>query len=466
MKGIKKFLGLFITLFLLTITSNVKAEILFDEEYGMKCEDIVEHPGGKASKTCTIGFTVTEQAVKINQLQGHFTLVNVTLDKKDIKLKDGWYFDSEDSAGKTYTFGTSKTSLDVGYHEIATITFYKVVNEQECHIYYYLSGFKKIDRSCKIYQGTYYDKNGNITTQQAYENECLEKPKVCTKDGNKYYGKDGKEVNQKQYQIDCETNICKDFGDGIYFGIKGNKVDQETYQKECTTPDKHYCEYTDGSYYDKEGNTTTKDEYEFQCFTHICEVIDHKRLENGVYLVDTIYYGKDGKATTKEIYEKECFKHYCIKIGNDYFGKDGSIVNAQKYHEECEKEYICEKVDDTYYDINGNKVTKEQYEKSCMSTPQEGPKCKKVDDKYYDLKGKETTQAEYEKQCQKHSCEIIEDTYFDKNGTVVDKATYDKYCPTPENPSTGNFLPLIPLFILFIGGAAIYIYTKKEDKLI
>ena len=447
---------LLVSLALICHIGEAKADILFDKEYGMICEKIVEHPGGNASKTCTLGFTVTDSPVSINEFKGTFSLHNVTLADKDIIMEKDWYISKDTDL--TYSFSTTKTSLEVGYHKIATITFYKVVNEDECYIFYYLSNFQKINRSCSIYQGTYYDKSGNITNQTTYEDECLEKPKACSKDGDKYYDKSGSPVDQKTYQKECETNICKDFGDGTYFGKDGTEVNQQQYQEQCTEPEKHFCENVNGTYYDKEGNETTKENYEKFCFKHYCEQV-----------YDT-YFNVDGSPTSKEQYEKECFKHYCEIIDSDYYGKDGSKTTKEKYEEECTEEetHICEFVNDTYYDINGNKTTKEGYEKSCKPTIPKGPLCEVVGDKYYDDNGNEVSKEEYNKQCKKHSCEIIDDTYYDKDGNVVSKDEYTKACPlnTEENPSTGSFLPLIPLIVLITGGFGIYYWSKRNNKLV
>ena len=64
--------------------------------------------------------------------------------------------------------------------------------------------------------------------------------------------------------------------------------------------------------------------------------------------------------------------------------------------------YSCKVVNGTYYDKNGNVVSKTEYDKSCNTQP-------------------EPT---------KYSCKVVNGKYYDKNGNVVSKTEYDKSCNT------------------------------------
>lgn len=449
-KQIKYFLV--VLTFLLLSISNVKAAVSAILDCGVP---VIEGNYERAYEICTLSLKVEDNPTSKNTLIGTFKLTNVTLKKSDITLEKGWYI--EDQGNNKYSFLSNATSFGVGEHKIATVKVYKVKIEEECLVKFVISNFTKIERKCTIFQNTYYGQNGNIVDKVTYEDECLDKPKSCVKEGSTYYGKSGTVVNQTQYQKECETHKCFRYADGTYSGLNGSPVEQHQYERECT--EKHYCEKVDDKYYDKDGNVTNEKTYNYECFNHTCEVVDTGTIKGKVY------FDKSGTESTKEKYEKDCFKHYCEVIDNTYFGKDGNTTNKKTYEKDCLKptEYTCEKVGDDYYDLDGNKVSKEKYEESCTSQEK---KCEIKDGKYYDKNGNEVKQSEYEKQCNKHSCEIIDDTYFDKNGNIVSKETYDKYCPIPENPSTGNFLPFIPLIILVIGGFGIYYYTRKTEKLV
>ena len=64
---------------------------------------------------------------------------------------------------------------------------------------------------CKVVNGKYYDKNGNVT-------------------------------NEVNYIISCQAPICKQVN-GYYFGIRGNNVSKATFDSECSTPVEYVYEY-------------------------------------------------------------------------------------------------------------------------------------------------------------------------------------------------------------------------------
>ena len=66
-----------------------------------------------------------------------------------------------------------------------------------------------------------------------------------------------------------EKHYCK-IVNGKYYGKNGNVVDKTTYENECVT--KRYCEIVNGTYYGKTGNVVDKETYENECTTKPPEV--------------------------------------------------------------------------------------------------------------------------------------------------------------------------------------------------
>ena len=128
---------------------------------------------------------------------------------------------------------------------------------------------------CKIVNGKYYGKNGNVVDKTTYENECV----------------------TKRY---CEIV------NGTYYGKTGNVVDKETYENECTTkpPEvKYYCEIVDGKYYDKNGNVVSKEDYEKSCKEPEKEYIYEYAKTTGATFSEWTKWSSWGKVScdTKEI---------------------------------------------------------------------------------------------------------------------------------------------------------------------
>ena len=92
--------------------------------------------------------------------------------------------------------------------------------------------------------------------------------------------------------------------------------------------------------------------------------------------------------------------------------------------------YYCKVVNGNYYDANGNKVSKSEYEKSCYTPSTKKYYCKVVNGKYYDANGNKVSKSEYEKSCSspKYYCRVVDGKYYDKNGNKVSKSEYEKSC--------------------------------------
>ena len=83
---------------------------------------------------------------------------------------------------------------------------------------------------CVIENDKYYGKEGKEVDKKTYNKEC---GKVCTIENDKYYGKDGKEVDKDTYTKEC-SKICVVENDK-YYGKNGKEVDEKTYNKECSS---------------------------------------------------------------------------------------------------------------------------------------------------------------------------------------------------------------------------------------
>ena len=125
--------------------------------------------------------------------------------------------------------------------------------------------------SCKVVDGKYYNKSGNVVSKEDYEKSCVEPEEekhVCEIANGKYYDKNGKVVSESEYKKSCETSekySCK-VVDGKYYDKDGKVVSKEEYNKSCIEPEKKYsCEVVNGKYYDKDGNVVSKADYEKSC---------------------------------------------------------------------------------------------------------------------------------------------------------------------------------------------------------
>ncbi len=87
----------------------------------------------------------------------------------------------------------------------------------------------------------------------------------------------------------------------------------------------------------------------------------------------------------------------------------------------CPNNPKCQFINNTYYDNNGNIVSKAEYERAC-------PACKIQNGKYYGQNGKEVTKEEYLVECPQ-ICRVENGKYYGKKGQIVTKAQYEKECP-------------------------------------
>ncbi len=85
-------------------------------------------------------------------------------------------------------------------------------------------------RTCEFHNNNYYDKDGNITTEEEYEIQC--KTHTCEKVGNTYFGKTGEIIKEETYNLECISHTCEKVGNK-YFGQNGNEVNEEEYKAQC-----------------------------------------------------------------------------------------------------------------------------------------------------------------------------------------------------------------------------------------
>ncbi len=179
--------------------------------------------------------------------------------------------------------------------------------------------------------------------------------RTCQYANGKYYGKDGRVVDQNTYNLECKEHRCEIIGNH-YFGPDGDEVDQATYDLECN---KHVCQKVGDTYFGKDGTEVDEETYNLECFEHKCEVIDDK------------YYGKDGTEVDEETYNLECKEHKCEKIGDKYFGIAGDEVTEEEYKDQCM--HFCEMSDGKFYGKNGDEVTEQEYKDQCEEQVVEVP---------------------------------------------------------------------------------------------
>ena len=368
---------------------------------------------------CQFKFKSTENTKNYNTIGIHLTLENMVLEK--IKLNSGWHI--RENSNNFISMETSKDMLSTNF-SVGIATFKKIKWAEDCHVKASFD-FGKIDRSCTIFDGNYYDSKGNITNAINYQKEC-EKP-VCKiyPDGT-YSDTKGNIVSKLEYEKDCQKHICKILEDGTKYGMNGTIVNDLTYEKECEKP---VCKiYPDGTYSDTKGNIVSKLEYEKDCQKHICKI-----LEDG----------------TK-------------------YGMNGTIVNDLTYEKECEKPVCKIYPDGTYSDTKGNIVDQIIYEQECIKKV-----CIIVDNIKYGKNGEIVDDITYQKECQKHYCEILNDgTKYGMNGNIVNDFVYNKECVTKEisneninNPQTGSSINVFLLIIGSIIGVVCYIIYKKGNKI-
>lgn len=210
--------------------------------------------------------------------------------------------------------------------------------------------------TCHVYgDGTFSGPDGSIISELDYQKQCQIHRCETLSDGTKY-GPTGAIISDIEYQKQCFVNICKII-DNTYFGKNGNVVTQEIYNQECNKEEeKHYCEVVDEIYYDSKGNPVNQSEYQKDCQINICKIIDEdyfgadgKLTTQEEYesqclkeeliicqLKNDIYYGPTGMIVSKLEYQKSCEKNYCTILSDGtHYNQNGNVVSKEEYIKSC-----------------------------------------------------------------------------------------------------------------------------------
>ena len=193
-RNLKKMLLIFVFSIFIMGVHNVNAALDFNES--VICGSEVTDSDGRKYQNCEIGFLVTGISYDMEEFTINFTsLTNVTIEQV-ASTALGWSMKS--SGGNAYVFKNGNGPVTVGRHTIGTFRAYKIEASEKCYFQYNVS-VEKVNRSCSIFDGNYYGKNGNIVNELTYQKECISHYCEVLSDGTKY-GKDGSIVSDLDYQ--------------------------------------------------------------------------------------------------------------------------------------------------------------------------------------------------------------------------------------------------------------------------
>lgn len=340
--------------------NTVNASVVYGNGVGLKCGVTNKVTG---LQTCDLGFEITEKAASsFNTITVTFTTINSSFTQNDIALEDTWRLTPNEEY--VYTFTTTETRFEVGYHKIATITVHKDLTASKCAVRFDYE-FTKVNRACSVYEDIYYGKSGEQVDFDTYDDECNNH--YCIQIEDEYYGKYGKKVTEEEYKEQCDEYkdhycVAVDDDEKLFYDNEGDLVEEEEYLNDCFN---HFCEQIGETYYDSEGNIVEEEEYLNDCFPHICKQIEDK------------YYDIEGNPVTEDEFHVSCDKKELVICGIDdeenYYDNEGNKVSKEEYEKECFTHH-CEVIDNTYYDNNGNVVDKDTYNKYCVTpdTPKTG----------------------------------------------------------------------------------------------
>ncbi len=175
----KKVLSLIILAIMIALPIKANAALDFT---GFRCGDKVYETDGTVTKTCYIIGKTTNNST-ISQFTATLTLENMTL--KSINATSPW---TNYSQGTSLSFKASQ-SVSGDNFQIATLVF--TVNDatQKCNVKLvpcYDDGQITCgdpvtvteSYTCKVVDGKYYGKNGNIVTESVYNSECVKNPQT------------------------------------------------------------------------------------------------------------------------------------------------------------------------------------------------------------------------------------------------------------------------------------------------
>ena len=241
------------------------------------------------------------------------------------------------------------------------------------------------DYICKVLDGKYYDSQGNITTEDKYEESCNEKKYYCEMLNDEYYDKDGVKVSFDEYQKSCMNEI---------------KNEETCYS----------CQEVDGKYYDKDGKETIMSEYQRVCLSSNIDdkhdQIDKKDMDyyeyqktiTSSYLSDWSRWGAFQKADCK-ITSLTCSERdsNCLKEIKTYKRKEKIGTYIKKYQDRRvslqKKSSINKSVCSSYNYLYINNVLYRTNKNEHYEVISNITKNTQKDYGYWKYKGRETSQS-------------------------------------------------------------------------
>lgn len=223
------------------------------------CDEVKRDEQMKQIKTCYIDIEISGDTTFYG-VNGELKFYNTSM-KGNIEAVDQRIKITDDNlANLIFTTNTKITNETI---RIAKFTVYLAPDGTECKVSWMPKEYE-INYSCIIKNNYFYDKNGNVVSEEEYNKQC--KPHYC------------------------------EIIDGTYFDKSGNATTETEYNKQCKPVEPKYytCEIISGVYYDKTGNIVTNEEYDKQCNAHYCKVLDGT------------YFGKNGDIISKLDYDVQC----------------------------------------------------------------------------------------------------------------------------------------------------------------
>ena len=177
----KKVMGLIVLAIMIILPMKVNAA------YSIEFKKVAEDDAN-STLTTEIILTVTGNST-LSQIGGQLEMKHVTLGS--ITVTDSKW--TNVSSGNTLSF-TASSSVGAGTYKIATIIFNKdgtATADDNCYVGFtacadetgsLICTDNKIEITetyiCKVVNGTYYGKSGNVVTEDVYNKECVSNPQT------------------------------------------------------------------------------------------------------------------------------------------------------------------------------------------------------------------------------------------------------------------------------------------------
>lgn len=176
----KKILSIIVLAIMFVLPLSVNAALDFS---GFRCDDKVYEADGSVTKTCYIVGSATNGS-SLSQFTATLSLENMSI--KSIQAAEPW---TDYSTGTSLSFRAS-SSISSENFTIATIVFTVNNAAEKCGVQL-IPCFDENNNfgcgdpvvveevyTCKVVDGTYYGKNGNVVTEEVYNSECVNNPQT------------------------------------------------------------------------------------------------------------------------------------------------------------------------------------------------------------------------------------------------------------------------------------------------